>query len=317
MRKFTSVHDVADVNALVKEALSLKKADSAPEQIGKNKTLGLIFMNPSLRTRMSTQKAGLNLGMNVMVMDANREGWALEFNENAIMDGNKAENIKEAAAVMGQYCDIIGLRTFPELIDKNKDYNEEILNKFIKYSGVPVVSLESSTRHPLQSLADLITIEELKTRKRPKVVLAWGPHVKPLPQAVPNSFAEWMNVGDVDFVIANPEGYDLDKSFRKDAPIIHNLNEALVDADFVYVKNWSSFEDYGKVLPVNDHWMLTQERLKITNSAKVMHCLPVRRGVELSAEVLDGDSSVVIHQAGNRLWAAQAVLKTMLKTNFS
>lgn len=316
MQKFTSVHDVSDVNELVKEAISLKKAKIAPEQIGKNKTLGLIFMNPSLRTRMSTQKAALNLGMNVMVLDANREGWALEFNENAIMDGGKAENIKEAAAVMGQYCDMIGLRTFPELIEKDKDYNEEILNKFMKYSGVPIISLESATRHPLQSLADLITIEELKTRNRPKVVLAWGPHVKALPQAVPNSFTEWMNVGDVDLVIANPEGYDLDKSFRKDAPVVHNLDEALVDADFVYVKNWSSFEQYGKILPAGGDWMLTNERLKATNAAKVMHCLPVRRGVELSAEILDGNSSVVIHQAGNRLWAAQAVLKTMLSKNF-
>jgi N-succinyl-L-ornithine transcarbamylase len=313
MQKFTSIHDVQDVQSLVKKALDLKYSKGNYAQVGKNKTLGLIFLNPSLRTRMSTQKAGMNIGMNVMTMDANKESWSLEFDVNAIMNGDKVENIKEAAAVMGQYCDIIGLRSFPELKDRQKDYQEEILNKFIAYSGVPVISLESATRHPLQGFADLLTIQELKTKARPKVVLAWAPHIKALPQAVPNSFAEWMNAGDVDFTIANPTGYDLDSSFTRNAPILHDLDEAIEGADFVYVKNWSSFENYGEVIPVEKDWMLNLERLKITNSAKIMHCLPVRRGVELGADILDSDSSVVIHQAGNRLWAAQAVLESILQ----
>ncbi len=313
MKKFTSVNDVTDSNALAASALQLKKDPYAFQQLGKNKTIGLVFLNPSLRTRMSTQKAALNLGMNVMVLNMDKEGWALELEDGAIMNGNSVEHIKEAAAVIGQYVDIIGVRSFPGLKDREEDYNEEIFNKFVKYCGVPIVSLESATRHPLQSLADLVTIEELKTKARPKVVLTWAPHIKPLPQAVPNSFAEWMCKANVDFTIAHPAGYELNSDFTQGATITHNQDEALADADFIYVKNWSAYEPYGKVLPGNEDWMLTNEKLKITSDAKVMHCLPVRRNLELSDEILDGPNSVVIHEAGNRVWAAQAVLKAMLE----
>lgn len=313
MKLFSSVNDVADIQALVKEALHLKQNPYAYQQLGKNKTLGLVFLNPSLRTRMSTQKAGMNLGMNVMVLNMDKEGWALELQDGAIMNGNTVEHIREAAAVLGQYVDIIGVRSFPGLKDRDADYSEDIFGKFVKYCGVPVVSLESATRHPLQSLADLVTIEELKTRTRPKVVLTWAPHVKALPQAVPNSFAEWMCKADVDFTIAHPAGYELCPDFTQGATITHNQEEALADADFIYVKNWSAYEPYGKVFGVSDDWMLTNDSLKNTNNAKVMHCLPVRRNLELSDEILDGQNSVVIHEAGNRVWAAQAVLKQMLE----
>ena len=313
MKKFTSVHDVSDINALAASALQLKKSPYAFQQLGKNKTIGLVFLNPSLRTRMSTQKAALNLGMNVMVLNMDKEGWALELKDGAVMNGSTVEHIREAAAVIGQYVDIIGVRSFPGLKNREEDYNEEIFNKFVKYCGVPIVSLESATRHPLQSLADLVTIEELKTKARPKVVLTWAPHIKALPQAVPNSFAEWMCKADVDFVIAQPKGYELNTDFTNGATITHNQDEALADADFIYVKNWSAYEPYGKVLPGNEDWMLTNEKLAETNNAKVMHCLPVRRNLELSDEILDGPNSVVIHEAGNRVWAAQAVLKAMLE----
>jgi N-succinyl-L-ornithine transcarbamylase len=313
MKLFSSVHDVPDINALVNEALQLKKNPYAYQHLGKNKTMALVFLNPSLRTRMSTQKAALNLGMNVMVLNMDKEGWALELRDNVIMNGNSVEHIREAAAVMGQYADIIGVRSFPGLKVREEDYNEMIFNKFVQFCGVPVVSLESATRHPLQSLADLVTIEELKTRERPKVVLTWAPHVKPLPQAVPNSFAEWMCKADVDFIIAHPKGYELYANFTKGATIINNQDEALADADFIYVKNWSAYEPYGKIFPGNEDWMLTNEKLKGTNNAKVMHCLPVRRDLELSSEILDGESSIVVHEAANRVWAAQAVLKRMLE----
>jgi N-succinyl-L-ornithine transcarbamylase len=313
MKLFSSVNDVPDVNALVKEALHLKENPYAYKDLGENKTMALVFLNPSLRTRMSTQKAALNLGMNVMVLNMDKEGWALELRDNVIMNGTTVEHIREAAAVMGQYADIIGVRSFPGLKDRDEDYSEMIFNKFVQFCGVPVVSLESATRHPLQSLADLITIEELKTRSRPKVVLTWAPHIKPLPQAVPNSFAEWMCKADVDLTIAQPPGYELCEDFTKGATITHNQDEALADADFIYVKNWSAYEPYGQITPVNEDWMLTNERLKITNEAKVMHCLPVRRDLELSSEILDGPSSIVVHEAANRVWAAQAVLKRMLE----
>lgn len=313
MKLFSSVHDVADIKALVAEALQLKQIPYAHQHLGKNKTLGLVFLNPSLRTRMSTQKAALNLGMNVMVLNVDKEGWALELRDGVIMNGATVEHIKEAAAVMGQYVDIIGVRSFPGLKNREEDYGEAIFNKFVEYCGVPLVSLESATRHPLQSLADLITIEELKTKARPKVVLTWAPHVKPLPQAVPNSFAEWMCKADVDFTITHPAGYELCTDFTQGATITTNQQEALADADFIYVKNWSAYEPYGKIYPGNEDWMLTAEKLKNTNNAKVMHCLPVRRNLELSDEILDGPNSIVVHEAGNRVWAAQAVLKQMLK----
>ncbi len=314
MKLFSSVNDVHNINHLVKEALGLKKSPFAFQHLGKNKTIGLVFMNPSLRTRMSTQKAAMNLGMNVMVLNIDKEGWALELRDGIKMDGTTVEHIREAAAVMGQYVDILGIRSFPGLKDREEDYSETIFNKFVELCGVPVISLESATRHPLQSLADLITIEELKTTPRPKVVLTWVPHVKALPQAVPNSFAEWMCKADVDFTIAHPAGLELSPAFTQGATITHNQTEALQDADFVYVKNWSAFEPYGKVIPGNEDWMVTNERLKNTNQAKVMHCLPVRRDLELSAEILDGPNSIVIKEAANREWAAQAVLKRMLES---
>jgi N-succinyl-L-ornithine transcarbamylase len=312
MKLFTSVNDVENIHQLVSEAISLKKNPFANEHLGKHKTLGLIFLNPSLRTRLSTQKAALNLGMQVMVMNLDKEGWALETQDGIIMNGTTVEHIREAAGVMGEYCDIIGFRSFPGLVNREEDYSEEIFSKFVKFCGVPVVSLESAIRHPLQSLADLITIEELKKTEKPKVVLTWAPHVKPLPQAVANSFAEWMNKADYDFVITHPEGYDLAPEFVGNALVTNNQDEALAGADFVYVKNWSSYSDYGKILTDGDGWMMTNEKLKLTNNAGVMHCLPVRRGLELSHEILDGPNSLVLNQANNRVWAAQAVLKSIL-----
>jgi len=314
MKLFSSVNDVADLNAIVAQALQLKKDPYAYQHLGKNKTLGLVFLNPSLRTRMSTQKAALNLGMNVIVLNIDKEGWALELQDGVVMNGTTVEHIREAAGVMGQYVDIVGLRSFPGLKNREEDYSEMIFNKFAKFVGKPVVSLESATRHPLQSLADLITIEELKTRPRPKVVLTWAPHIKPLPQAVPNSFAEWMCKADVDFTIAQPMGYELSTGFTQGATITYNQQEALKDADFVYVKNWSAYEPYGQMPAVEGDWLLKNDDLKNTNNAKVMHCLPVRRNLELSDEILDGPHSAVIHEAGNRVWAAQAVLKQMLES---
>ncbi len=323
MKLFSSVNDVQDIKQLVASALALKASPYAHSDLGKNKTLGLVFMNPSLRTRLSTQKAALNLGMNVMVMNMDKEGWALETQDGVIMNGTTVEHIREAAAVMGEYCDILGLRSFPKLQNREEDYNEEFFNKFVKFCGVPVVSLESATRHPLQSLADLVTIHEtwepyrIDANAKPKVVLAWAPHIKPLPQAVPNSFAEWMcraqTEGMLDFTIAQPEGFELEESFTPSAKISHNLDEAIAGADYVYVKNWSSYKEYGRLLDFPEGWMMNNEKLKLTNNAKVMHCLPVRRDLELASEILDGPNSLVIHEAGNRLWSAQAVLKAMLE----
>lgn len=323
MKLFSSVNDVQDIKQLVASALALKANPYAHSDLGKNKTLGLVFMNPSLRTRLSTQKAALNLGMSVMVMNMDKEGWALETQDGVIMNGTTVEHIREAAAVMGEYCDILGLRSFPKLQNREEDYNEEFFNKFVKFCGVPVVSLESATRHPLQSLADLVTIHEtwepyrIDAKARPKVVLAWAPHIKPLPQAVPNSFAEWMSraqaEGMLDFTIAQPKGFELNESFTPGAKISHNLAEAIADADYVYVKNWSSYKEYGKLLDFPEGWMMDNEKLKLTSNAKIMHCLPVRRDLELASEILDGPNSLVIHEAGNRLWSAQAVLKAMLE----
>ena len=318
MKLFSSVHDVNGLHDLVGEALSAKQQPFAHKHLGENRTLGLVFLNPSLRTRLSTQKAAMNLGMNVIVMNMDKDGWALETRDGVVMNGTTVEHIREAAAVMGEYCDILGIRSFPKLQDREEDYSEDLFNKFVRFCQVPVISLESATRHPLQSLTDLITIQEFKTTQKPKVVLTWAPHVKPLPQAVPNSFSEWMcqaqQEGLVDFVIAHPEGYELAETFTPGATITHNQYSALADADFVYVKNWSSYHDYGKILTDDASWMLTPETLKITNNAKVMHCLPVRRDLELSAEILDSPDSIVIKEAGNRVWAAQVILKKILES---
>lgn len=312
MQHFLSVKDAIDVQALVKEALLYKKAPYADKHIGKNRTMGLLFFNSSLRTRLSTQRAAQNLGLELIVMNVGQDGWGLEFEDGAIMNGNKAEHIKEAAPVVGQYCDIVGIRSFPGLVDREEDYSEKVLNQFVKHTGRPIVSLESATRHPLQSLADLITIEELKTKPRPKVVLTWAPHVKALPQAVPNSFAEWMNAADVDFVITHPEGYELAPEFVGNAKVTYNQKEAFEGADFIYAKNWSSYNQYGKILNQDPAWMVTMDKMKLTNNAKFMHCLPVRRNVVVEDAVLDSPNSVVVQQAGNRIWSAQVVLKQIL-----
>ncbi|MGX7667865.1 acetylornithine carbamoyltransferase [Flavobacterium pedocola] len=315
MKNFTSVNDIEDPMALVNEAIALKKSQHK-SGLGKHKTLGLLFFNSSLRTRMSTQKAAQNLGMDVMVLNVNHDSWALEFEEGAIMNSKTVEHIKDAAAVMGLYCDILAVRCFPNLENREEDYADTIINQFINYAKVPIVSLESATRHPLQSLADLITIEEHKTKAKPKIVLTWAPHIKPIPQVVANSFAEWTLAGGYDLTITHPKGYELSEVFTKGATVEYDQEKALQDADFVYVKNWSSFTDYGKVLPVDENWMLTKEKLKVTNSAKVMHCLPVRRNLELSDELLDSESALILQQAENRVYAAQTVLKKILETNF-
>ena len=321
MKQFISVKDVQDMNALVAKALSYKKSPFSDKKLGADKRIGLLFLNPSLRTRLSTQVAAQNLGMEPIVFNVDKEGWALEFTEGAIMNGTTVEHIKDAAPILGNYFDILCIRTFPGLEDKQADYSEKIIKQFIKYAGIPVVSLESATLHPLQSLTDIITIQESIAsnanfkNKKPKVVLTWAPHIKPIPQCVANSFSEWVGAwGEADFVITHPEGYALSTEFTKGATIEHNQEQALKDADFVYVKNWSSYEQYGKVLSTDASWMMTNKKLALTNNAKVMHCLPVRRNVELSDEILDGPNSLVTQEASNRVWAAQAVLAEILKS---
>lgn len=320
MKNFISAHDVTDLHALIQKALAYKANPFKDKTLGTGKRIGLLFLNPSMRTRLSTQIAAQNLGMEPIVFNVGQEGWALEFEEEAIMSGSTVEHVKDAAPIMGNYFDVLAIRTFPSLKNREDDYSELFIKQFIKYAGIPVVSLESATLHPLQSLTDIITITEcLKTTpaiKRPKIVLTWAPHVKPLPQCVANSFSQWVNAwGQADFVITHPEDYELDEQFTKGATITHNQDEALKGADFVYVKNWSTYrDDYGKIYCNDPEWMLTNEKLKLTNNAKVMHCLPVRRNVELSDEILDGPNSVVTQEASNRVWAAQAVLSGILSS---
>lgn len=321
MKQFISVKDVTDINALVASALRYKANPFADRNLGADKRVGMLFLNPSLRTRLSTQVAAKNLGMEAIVFNVDKEGWALEFEEGAIMSGNTVEHVKDAAPILGQYFDILCIRTFPSLKNKEDDYSEMYINQFIKYAGVPVVSLESATLHPLQSLTDIVTIKESLLQKpgartpKPKIVLTWAPHIKPLPQCVANSFAQWVNVwGEADFVITHPPEYELSEEFTRGAMITQDQDAALKGADFIYVKNWSTYTDYGKVYENDPEWMLTEEKLKTTHNAKVMHCLPVRRNVELSDEVLDSAHSLLTTQAGNRVWAAQAVLAEILKT---
>ena len=319
MKNFISIADVTNLDQLIHEALRYKQDPLADRFLGQGKKIGLLFLNPSLRTRFSTQIAALNLGLEPLVFNVDKEGWALEFEEEAIMSGNSVEHIKDAAPVLGKYFDILCIRTFPSLKNREDDYSELYINQFVKYAGIPVVSLESATLHPLQSLTDILTITEClqSTPKliKPKIVLTWAPHVKPLPQCVANSFSQWVNAwGKAEFVITHPEDYELDSRFTQGAQIIHDQELALKDADFVYVKNWSTYRDYGKMYTNDPEWMLTTKKLSLTRSAKVMHCLPVRRNVELSDEVLDGPNSVVTQQAGNRVWAAQSVLSEILKS---
>jgi N-succinyl-L-ornithine transcarbamylase len=319
MKKFLSVHDAPDIPLLVRRALEYKELPLESQALGAGKRIGLLFLNPSLRTRLSTQVAARNLGMEAIVFNVDKEGWALEFEEGAIMSGNTAEHVKDAAPVLGKYFDILCIRTFPTLKNREEDYSELFIHQFVKYAGVPVVSLESATLHPLQSLTDVITIaESLKNKpvpSKPKIVLTWAPHIKPLPQCVANSFAQWINAwGEAEFVITHPEDYELAEEFTNGASIIYDQDEALENADFVYVKNWSTYHDYGKVYSNDPSWMLTEKKLQLTNNARVMHCLPVRRNVELSDEILDGPNSIVTQQAANRVCAAQAVLAEILRT---
>ena len=315
MKQYIDVRDVDDIHALVKEALAYKTDAYRDKQLGSQKKIGLLFLNPSMRTRISTQVAAMNLGMEAIVFNAGNDGWALEFEDGAVMNGNTVEHIRDAAPVLGKYFDILGIRSFPALKNREEDYSEKLIHAFIQHAGIPVVSLESATLHPLQSLADIVTIRETftSTARKPRVVLTWAPHIKPLPQCVANSFSQWMTAwGEAEFVITHPEGYALSQQFTRGAVITTNQEEALKDADYVYVKNWSSFEDYGNMPAVEGSWMLTHEKLSLTNQAHVMHCLPVRRNVELSDEVLDGPGSLVTEQAANRVWAAQAVLAGIL-----
>ena len=314
MQHFISAEDVMDIDHLINNAIEYKNNPKKDSSLGIGKRLGLLFMNPSLRTRISTQIAASNLGMDTFVLNVGNDNWQLEFDENAIMNGNTVEHIKDAAPIFGEYFDIIGLRTFPTLKDKTLDYSEKVIKSLQKYANIPVISLESATLHPLQSLTDLVTIEETFAEKRkPKVVLTWAPHIKPIPQCVSNSFAQWVNKWDgAEFVITHPEGYDLDPKYTNGAHITHDQKEALHGADYIYVKNWSSYSQYGEVLTPGDGWMLTEKHLQNTNDAKVMHCLPVRRNVELSSEILDSAHALTTSQASNRVWAAQAVLGEML-----
>jgi len=315
MRHFTSIKQLDDLREALAAAKYVKENPFADQSLGKNRTLLMVFFNNSLRTRLSTQKAALNLGMNVIVLDVNQGAWKLETERGVIMDGDKSEHLLEAIPVMGCYCDVIGVRSFARFESREDDYNEVIINQFIKYSGRPVFSMEAATRHPLQTFADLITIEEYKKTARPKVVMTWAPHPKALPQAVPNSFAEGLNMTGYDFVIANPEGYDLDPEFVGGAKVTHDQDEALKGADFVYAKNWSVADaaHYGEVINRDRSWTVTAEKMALTNDAFFMHCLPVRRNMIVSDDVIESANSLVIPEAANRVVSAQTVLKEILK----
>lgn len=315
MKKFTCVEDLGDLRAAVAEAMEIKRDRFAYSDLGRNRTLLMIFFNSSLRTRLSTQKAAMNLGMNVMVLDVNQGAWKLETERGVVMDGDKAEHLLEAIPVMASYCDIIGVRSFAQLKDKAEDYEERVIEQFIRYSGRPVFSMEAATRHPLQSFADLITIEEHKTKERPKVVMTWAPHPKALPQAVPNSFAEWMNATDYEFVITHPEGYELDPQFVGRAKVEYDQRKAFEGADFIYAKNWSAYADpnYGQVISIDRDWTVDAEKMALTNNAYFMHCLPVRRNMIVTDEVIESERSLVIPEAANREISAEVVIKRLLE----
>ena len=315
MKQFLSINDVDDIRSLLDEAAILKRNPLAWYDLGKHKTLGMIFLNPSLRTRLSTQKAALNLGMNVMLMNVEQDGWKLETEEGVVMDGETQEHMKEAARTISQYCDIIGLRTFAGLKDRDMDYREDFLERFAHESTAPILNMESATGHPLQALADVMTIEEHKKTARPRVVLTWAPHPNPLPQAIANSFAEWVRRINAELVVTHPEGYELDPRFTGDVPIVYDQNMALEGADFVYAKNWSSFNQYGQVLSTDRQWTITREKMELTNNGKFLHCLPIRRNMIATDDVLDGPNSLVVRQAKNREYGAQTVLKRILESN--
>ncbi len=317
MRNFTNFNDLGSVEKALEWAREVKQNPFEDKQLGQDKTLLMIFFNSSLRTRLSTQKAAMNLGMNMIVLDINQGAWKLESERGVIMDGDKPEHILEAIPVMGSYCDVIGVRAFASLTNKKEDYNETILQQFIDYAGKPVFSMEAATRHPLQSYADLVTIDEYKTKERPKVVLTWAPHPRALPQAVANSFAEWMNATDFEFVITHPKGYELSPEFVGGATVEYSQEKAFEGADFIYAKNWSVFNDieYGSVTNIDRSWMVDSQKMSLTNRAKFMHCLPVRRNMIVSDSVIEGEDSIVIQQAANRVVSAQAVLREILKSN--
>ena len=313
MKSFFHVQDIGDLNTALKEALEVKANPFGWKHLGVNRTIMLVFFNNSLRTRLSSQKAALNLGMNPIVLNVNGDSWKLETGMGVVMDSDKSEHLREAIPVIGSYCDIIGVRSFAGLTDKEYDYNETILRQFIEYSGKPVISLESATVHPCQAFADLVTIEEHRRKQRPKVVLSWAPHPKCLPQAVPNSFAEWMNAADVDLVITHPKGYELDPRFAGDAKVEYDQMKALEGADFVYAKNWSSTSPYGQNICKDPSWTIDKAHMDVTDNAFFMHCLPVRRNVIVTDEVIDSPQSLVIPEAANRVVSAQVVMKRMLE----
>jgi len=313
MKNYLNLDDIPNLQNAIDEVITLKKDAFANEHLGKHKTLGMLFFNPSLRTRLSTQKAAQHMGLKTMVMNFSNEAWALEFEDGTKMSGLRSEHIKEAAAVISQYCDMVAIRAFATLSDKQKDESEQVLNNFARYASIPIINMESATAHPLQALADAVTLKEHSLKKRPKIVLTWAPHPKALPHAVGNSFTRMVQKLDAEFVIAQPKGYELNPEITKNTPLIYDQNEALEGADFVYAKNWCSYEDYGKILRTDDQWMLTAEKMKLTNQAKFMHCLPIRRNIVVSDNVLDHSSSLVIQQANNRTYAAQWVLKQLLE----
>lgn len=314
MNKYTSIADLTSLSSIIDEALLLKKNPFTFQSLGKNKTIVMLFFNPSLRTRLSTQKASLNLGMDVIIMNISNEGWALEFVDGTIMKNSTAEHVKEAAQVISQYCDILAIRTFAGLNNRTEDYNEKVISAFVKFATVPIVSLESATEHPLQALTDAMTIKEHQKKVKPKVVLSWAPHPKALPQAVANSFVKVMKLSEVNFIITHPKGYELKKELTHEVNIEYNQEKAFENADFIYVKNWSAYKDYGKVLKTVDDWMITKEKMDLTNKAMFMHCLPVRRNVVVEDAVMDSENSLVIAQSNNRTFAAQVILKKILES---
>jgi len=314
MKRYLKVDDIGQLNLALQEAAEVKQTPYAWDELGKNKTIILIFFNSSLRTRLSTQKAAMNLGMNVIVLDVNKDGWKLETEFGVVMDGDKPEHLREAVPVIGRYCDIIAVRSFASLSNQKADYEEQILNQFIEYANVPIISMESATRHPLQAFADLFTIEEHKTTERPKVVLTWAPHPRALPQAVPNSFVEWMQKADVDLVVTHPKGYELAPEFTEGITVEYDQEKAFEGADFIYAKNWSSYTQYGQILNTDLAWTVNKEKMALTNNAKFMHCLPVRRNMIVSDDVIDSKNSIVIDEAANRVVSAQVVIKRMLES---
>lgn len=313
MKHYLNLDAITDLQSAIDEVIDLKKNPYAAEDIGKQKTLGMLFFNPSLRTRLSTQKAAQHLGLKTMIMNFSNEAWALEFEDGAKMSGLRSEHIKEAAAVVSQYCNIVAIRAFASLGNKEKDEEEQVLKSFARYTSIPVINMESATAHPLQALADAVTIKEQLFTKRPKIVLTWAPHPKALPHAVGNSFTKMVQKLDAEFVITQPKGYELNPKITKNIPIIYNQEKALEGADFVYAKNWCSYNDYGKILRTDEEWMITAGKMKLTNKAKFMHCLPIRRNIVATDDVLDDSCSLVIEQANNRTYATQWVLKKLIE----